>query len=214
MRGRYAYVGDSYALMREGVDRLGRALATAERRPSRVVATPDRSSRILGRATATLLGLPFEDWDGAALADRVVVAYDLAEIEDTDVLEALQDHAPGQVLFAHASSWTDPFPYSPDVTTFLYQVVSCPWAGGAPILDPEGGPTLRATPDEAPEEEIATRIVSATTEHASRTRWDDVAALLEAGLALDEPWRLGLGRDTGRRARQRIGSAVPSNRFV
>jgi hypothetical protein len=213
MHGRYAYVCDAFGLLREGIERTRIALAAARREPGRVVAAPDRSSRIVARAAAELLGLPLVPWEEGKDGPGLVVVHDLDHVGDADVLEHLRHHRPGQRLFAHASCWTDPFPYAPDVTTFLYQTAENPWSGGAMQVDQEKQQVVRAPPDEAPEEEIAARIVSAMITDASHRSADAVIALARAVRDLPPAHAAGLFRNEGHRRRQRVGSPVPSNRF-
>src|SRR6185436_14133196 len=131
MRGRYAFLSDRPELVREGIERLRNVLAVSGERLERVVATPSRQSRIVALAAAELLGLPFLDWSPGAERQGLVVAWSLDSVSDGDFLKALHPHGPGQRLFVHASCWTDPFPYAPDVTTLLYQTITDPWTGGA-----------------------------------------------------------------------------------
>jgi hypothetical protein len=215
MRGRYAYVSDGYERLREGLDRLALVLAAAGITAPRVVALPDRGSRIVARAAATLLGLPCEDWPaGGDDRPALVIAYDLDRVEDADALERMREHRPGQVLFAHASSWTDPFPYAPDVTTYLYQVNVAPWDAGRMRYDSASGKIEQQPADEAPIEEIAARIVAASVERASVSTPEQLRALVTAARATPESAAGGLFRAAGQRLRQRAGSPVRSNRFT
>lgn len=214
MRGRYAYVGDRYALLREGIGRLAWALSAAGIAPPRVLALPDRSSTILALAAAQILGVPCEPFTAGDTREGVVVAYDLDLVGSADALEQLRDHRPGQVLFAHASCWTDPFPYAPDVTTFLYQTNVAPWDAGQMRLDPETGQAVKSEPDGASVEEIAARVVAEGGEHESVSTRDEVMALVKAAKAVTGEAAIGLFRTEGQRLRQRAGSAVKSARFL
>ncbi|MEU8122282.1 hypothetical protein AB0C21_26550 [Spirillospora sp. NPDC049024] len=154
MTGRFAYTSDSFATCRRTLDRLRLVLDAAGRRPTSVGLLPGRSSRILGLAAARLFGLPAEPFD----PDRpgaLVVAYDLNETDPG----GLHERAEGQVLFEHASCWTDPPAVSADVTGFLHQVVVSPW--GEQLRFSPGGEPERAPEDERPEEELAAEIVTA-----------------------------------------------------
>ena len=143
--------------------------------------------------------------------DDVVVVHDLDRVGDEDGLRALHPHRPGQLLFAHASAWVDPFPYAPDVTTLLYQHLVAPWEGGAPVVGPDGTPT-RSEPDDAPEEELARRILEAEPpdqDGAGVRPVDDLMAIAHA-LGDAAAWRQ---RD-GRRVHFRKGGPVPSAFFT
>ncbi|WP_329088870.1 hypothetical protein OG979_33465 [Actinomadura citrea] len=154
MTGRYAYTSDSYALCRRTLDRLRLVLDAAGRRPASVGLLPDRSSRILGLATARLFGLPAEPF-APERPGALVVAYDLNE---TDA-DGLRERTEGQVLFEHASCWTDPPVVSADVTGFLHQVAVAPW--GPQLRVTPGGEPETVPPDERPEAELAAEIVDA-----------------------------------------------------
>jgi hypothetical protein len=211
MRGRYAYVTDSYERVREGLDRLALVLSTAQIPVPRIFSLPDRSSRIVARAAAELFDVPFQDFPEAGDDRRgLVIAYDLDRAASTGALERLREHRLGQVLFAHAACWTDPFPYTPDVTTFLYQGNVAPWEGGGLLVDPE----MQGEPDESTEDVLAARIVSASAEHESVTSHEQLAALVKAARGLTGDAAAGLFRTGGQRVRQRVGSPVWSNRFT
>jgi hypothetical protein len=211
MHGRYAYVTDTYARLREGLDRLALTLSTAAIPVTRVFALPDRSSRILARAAAQLFDVPFADLPEAGVEGRcLVVAYDLDCAASGPVLERLRQHRPGQVLFAHASCWTDPFPFAPDVTTYLYQANVAPWDGGGLMSDPE----VQGELDESPEDVLASRIIAATGDHESAGSEEHLASLVAAARRLEGDHAAGLFRAGGQRLRQRIGSPVWSNRFT
>jgi hypothetical protein len=139
-----------------------------------------------------------------------VVANDHDCSASAGVLERLREHRPGQVLFAHASCWTDPFPYAPDVTTYLYQANVAPWDGGGLMVDPDA----QAEPDESTEDVLSARIIAASGEHESTSTDEQLAALVAAARRLTGDSAAGLFRTSGQRLRQRLGSPVWSNRFT
>ncbi|MEX1361828.1 MAG: hypothetical protein AB1Z98_01795 [Nannocystaceae bacterium] len=204
MRGRYAYVGDDYGLLRAGLESALAVLAAADVEVPRVIAAPDRSSRILAWAVAEITGAPLEPLASAIDQPGLVVVYDLDEVGDPSALEALLQHRPGQVLWAHRSSWTNPFPYTPDLTTFLYQHCTSPWDGGALRVDPE--------PDHSGDETIGARILEADPVDSHSTP-RELLALVEALRGVSDEHAAGMFRSTGGRAQQQKGSPVPSNRF-
>lgn len=215
MRGRYAYVADSYERLREGLDRLALALGAAQITVPRVVALPDRSSRILARAAAQRLRVPCEDWSEAPdERPALLVAYDLDRVGSADALQRLREHLPGQVLFAHASCWTDPFPFAPDVVTFLYQTNVAPWDAGRMTVDPETRAVRPGEADESPEEVLAARIIEAGGEHESMSTREQLVALITAARGVREEAAAGLFRTDGSRLRERMGSPVQSARFT
>ncbi|WP_030162719.1 hypothetical protein [Streptomyces sp. NRRL S-244] len=148
MTGRYAYLGDQHGLCRRGLDRLGLVLDAAGRRPGTVSLLPGRPCQALGLAAAELLGLPAVPYDPAR-TDTVVVAYDL-NAHDTELLSALHGRTDGQVLYEHATCWTDPPAVTADVSGLLAQHTVAPWA--------EQG---QWPADPRPAEEIARDIVTA-----------------------------------------------------
>ncbi|MFT3768561.1 MAG: hypothetical protein QM820_24205 [Minicystis sp.] len=215
MRGRYAFVSDSYERIREGLDRLAVALSAAGIAVPRVFALPDRSSRIVAAAAAQILGVPCEAWPaGGDERPGVIAAYDLDQVGSADVLEQLRDHRPGQVLFTHASCWSDPFPYAPDVTTYLYQVNVAPWDAGQMTIDRESGMVKRGDADPSPVEALAARVVAAAGNDESVSTREQLAALVIAARGVAADAAPGLFRSSGQRLRQRAGSPVRSARFT
>lgn len=214
MHGRYAFVNDAPSRMREGLERLSSVLSACERTPARVVSAPDRASRILAIAAARMLGLPLVPFRATEPTSGLVVAWSMEAVEDAAFHKACFEHAPGQILFVHASSWVEPFPYAPDVTTLLHQVVRHPYTGGAPRLDPETRQVAPAPPDPRSDEACADEILRAEPSDPSVSDLALVRAVAHALGALPEAQRGGLHRSSGRRHRQRAGSPVPSNRFA
>jgi hypothetical protein len=179
-------------------------------RPRRqVVAAPSPESQPLARAVALRTGLPLVPWDGDA--SGIVVAWSMDGLDDVSFLKALREHGPEQVLFVHTSSWVDPFPYAPDVTTLLHQHATHPYTGGA--LRVVDGQVVPAEPDGRSVEELAQEILSAEGGEDSMSSIEHVLAVARAVLGPPEPHRAGLGRTHGPRHHQRAGSPVPSNRF-
>lgn len=213
MRGRYAFVQDSPELMQEGITMMASVLTAAGRVPRKVIAAPDRPSRILALAASKRLGLPVDEWSGSHY-NALVVAWDLANIEDEGVVEALGHHRPGQVLWSHASNWVKPFQYSPDVTTLLCQEITHPWAGGALQLDPETNETNEASPDPRSDEELAEEILNAEPGVTSAASPGTVEAVLSATAPLPNEANLGVRKNRGQRPFQHLVSRISSARFV
>ncbi|KPI31513.1 hypothetical protein OV450_7134 [Actinobacteria bacterium OV450] len=197
MTGRYAYLGDSPALCRRGLERLGLILAAAGRSPATVSLLPGRSCHVIGLAAAGLLGLPAVPYDPAR-TDTLVVAYDL-NAHDSGLLSALHGRADGQVLYEHTTCWTDPPAVTADVSGLLAQYTAAPWAqqGERP-----------AAP--RPAEEIARDIVTADPapdEGDGRTPADPDEALRAFTAAVSAGWL------SGPRDRVRSPGPVRSSRF-
>jgi len=215
MRGRYAYVSDAYGLIHEGIERAGRALKAAGIALASVTCPPGRDHEVLAAAASKMLGLPRVAWDARASATPCLVAtYDLDRLGDVELMKALRDHAPGQIVWAHASCWTDPFPFSPDLTTFLYQTNTAPWSEGRLKVDPETKKVERSPADDAPVEELAKRIVEAQSPADSLADTDALEKLAQAAAKISGPHSPGFARTDGQRLRQRAGSPVPSARFL
>ncbi len=158
MTGRYAYTQDDYEHCRYGLHRLQVILAATGRRPRTVSLLPDRSSRILGLAAAEVLGLPYVPFE-TGRPDTVVIAYDLGGAGD--VAGELAARPPGQLLYEHATCWTEPY-VAADVSTFLHQVVVPPW-GAKPRVTADGS-AEREPADDRPAELLAARIAGADGE--------------------------------------------------
>jgi hypothetical protein len=212
MRGRYAYVSDGFGLLRAGLEAALAVLEASEIAIPRILAAPDRSSQILAWAAAQRTGAPLEQLLDAPDAPGLIVVYDLDRVGDVAPLQIMQAHRPGQVLWAHASCWTNPFPYTPDLTTFLYQTCVSPWEGGALRVDPETQKVVAAEPDDSPIERIGANILAAepVDSHSSRAQ---LLALVHALRRVEGEGMAGMRRRVGQRTRQHKGSPVPSNRF-
>ncbi|MFD0903317.1 hypothetical protein [Actinomadura sediminis] len=207
MTGRFAYLGDAYGQCRRGVERLRLVLDAAGAAPDRVMPLPDRSSTILGLAVAELLGLPAEPF-APGRPGSLVVAYDLNDV-DGDALGGLWERAEGQVLFEHATCWTDPPPVTADVSGLLHQVVVPPW--GAGLRAAPGGAMERTEPDARPAAEVAAEIVRAAPaadEGDGETPPDPDDALAAMVTAVRAHWPDG--------PREPVGSPGPvrSSRFA
>ncbi|TDD77739.1 hypothetical protein E1293_25850 [Actinomadura darangshiensis] len=205
MTGRFAYTADGFPACRRSLDRLRLVLDAAGRRPTSVGLLPDRSSRVLGLAAARLLGLPAEPF-APGRPDVLAVAYDLNE---TDV-ETLHERAEGQVLFEHATCWTEPPAVSADVTGFLHQVAKSPWGEQLRVSD-DGQPET-VPPDERPEEELAAEIIAADPhedeEGDGATPPDPDERLVAFARAVGGRWL------TGPRDMVHSPGPVPSSRFA
>lgn len=213
MRGRYAMVADSPGLMHEGIDRLGRILRALALAPERVIRAPDRASSILAAAVGRAFDRPVVDWSAEDQRGLVVV-WSLEELDAPALLRAMFAHRPGQILFAHASNWVTPFGYAPDVTTLLGQTITHPFTGGALRVDPATQQVVPAQPDLRDDATLAAAILAASIDSPSQTPIEPVLAIARALAELPSADRLGLGRTTGNRLRQRAGSPVHSARFL
>ncbi|MER5640412.1 hypothetical protein ABT095_26120 [Kitasatospora sp. NPDC002227] len=160
MTGRWAYLQDDFGHCRYGLERLLAVLAATGRKPAAVGLLADRGSRALGLAAARLLGVPAEPYLPGT-PDVLVVAYDLNEC-DPAVVAQLNERAPGELLFEHATCWTDPPGVSADISTLLGQIVNAPWEPG--LQFGEDGEAREGGPDERSAEELAEAILAAAPE--------------------------------------------------
>jgi hypothetical protein len=203
MNGRFGFMSDSFASCRSSLDHLQLILAATRRQPASVGLLPDRSSRILGLAASELSRLPAEPFVPGR-ADVQVVAYDLNETKT----EGLHERADGQVLFEHASCWTDPPAVSADITGLLHQVMKSPW--GERLRVSPNGALETVPPDERPEEELAAEIVRATPQSVDDDGAppDSDATLVRLAEAVGGQWL------TGPRDPVHSPGPVPSSRFA
>ncbi|MGW6203456.1 hypothetical protein ACWF9B_07410 [Streptomyces sp. NPDC055089] len=206
MTGRYAYLGDTVELCRHGLDRLALVLRTTGRAPRSVSLLPGRSDRILGLAAAQILGLPAEPYDPQR-TDTLVVAYDINGVEP-DVAVTLRRRPAGQILFEHATCWTNPPVATADVNTFLAQTVVEPW--GATMRMGDNG-VEQSPPDERPERDIAAEITRAdgTPDAGDGATPPDGDAVFGAFVAATSA-----GWATAPRDRVDALGPVPSSRFA
>ncbi|MFF8726843.1 tetratricopeptide repeat protein [Streptomyces sp. NPDC015171] len=212
MNGRYAWLQDTPELCLRGLLRLRALLSATGVRPRSVSLLPDRDSRILGLAAAEVLGLPAEPF-APGRADTVVVAYDLdglaAHEGGPELTGELFERAPGQVLHAHASCWTDPPAVTPDSTALLHQSVVAPW--GEQLRQGADGGVERGPADDRPEAEIAAGITAADPSADpgdGAGPADGDAEFTAFATAVAGTWL------HGDRARVRSTGPVPSSRFA
>jgi hypothetical protein len=211
MRGRYAWLQDSMARVRTGLDRLLAILRAWDIAPPCVYAPPGRDHEIVAHAAAMLLDVPVAPWPAIGVpAPGLVAMYDLTALEWRDV-EKVLERRPGQILYAHASPWTEDGPVAADVTTLLQQSVTAPW-GDRLVIDAEHGSAGRAGPDERSVRDIAADVIAAAPLEPSEIVVDDVDGAEDAYSLMALVRRMGPPPHV-RRERLWAGSPVPSNRF-
>ncbi len=206
MHGRYAWLQDSWSLVRHGLERLRAVLVAWEWTPPCVYAPPGREHEAIAAAAAALLGVPQMPWPAVgAPAPGLIVVYDLASVPGRD-LERLAQRRRDQLVHAHVTIWTDDAPVAADTTTLLAQQVVAPWASQL-ALDPDTGQAATVAEDDRDADALAAAILAAPT------------AAPDAIACDDEPGLLALARVIGRgepgpRERGWAGSPVPSHRFT
>ncbi|MGI5130722.1 hypothetical protein ACQEVB_28220 [Pseudonocardia sp. CA-107938] len=207
MTGRWAFVSDSLGRCRTTLDRVRAILEAADVRPTAVGLLPDRSSRVLGLAAAQLLDLPAAPLDPQR-PDTLVVAYQLDAV-DEELLAALHEPVPGQVLVEHATCWTDPPLVSADITGFLHQHVDAPW--GRQLRVGADGDVETGPADDRPTEELAAAIVAAEPDidpGDGATPPDPVTVPAALAAAVRAEWpRASRGQESS-------PGPVPSSRFA
>ncbi|WP_406278680.1 hypothetical protein [Embleya sp. NBC_00896] len=194
--GRWIRLRDDYAMCLHGLRRLRLVPAATGRAPTTVSLLSDRDSHILG-----LPALPF----APGRRDTVVVAYDLNTV-GRPTLRAVYDRAPEQILFEHATCWSEPSPIAPDLSTLLVQSVVAPW-GERPRRGGDGVERIAA--DERAVEEVARDIVAAGPYDASgdgTTAPDPDETLTAFATAIAPHWL------TGTRDRPAAPGPVRANR--
>ena len=212
MRGRYAYVHDSYATCKEGLARLKAVGDAIGLQLPMVYAMPDRDSEILACAAAEFLGVEADSLPGGGTTNPgLVMAYDLGRLE-YDALEATYEHHRGQVIFSHTAGWTDVPLYSPDMVTFLHQYVVEPWGGGLHV-DPDTGEPASEIVDDRDVHAICAELRAAEPEPGALDDLDDLVALARAAATLPPEVGLAALRAEGYRSRFWECSPVKSARF-
>jgi hypothetical protein len=205
MHGRYAWLQDSVDRIKTGLDRLRAALAAWRFDVPCVYAAPGRDHEIVAEAAARVLGVPAAPWPALGVpAPGLVVAYDLATVAPRD-LERLIERRAGQLVFAHACSWTQDAAIAPELTTLLYQSVTPPW-GARLVVDPATGAAKPSSADERDAVAIADEIVASPGLDADERACDDLDAWDRLVAAAGPP-------TAGRRERLWAGSPVSSSKF-
>jgi hypothetical protein len=207
MTGRWAYLQDDFGQCHHGLERLRTVLAATGRKPASVGLLNDRGSRALGLAAARLLGVPAQPYRPGT-PDVLVVAYDLNEC-DPAVVAQLDERAEGELLFEHATCWTDTPAVTADVSTLLGQIVHAPWELG--LQFDEDGETTEAEPDRRSAEELAEAILAAAPDapEGDGQTPPDTDDTLAAFAARADGWPA-----TGTRDRIRSAGPVPCSRFA
>jgi hypothetical protein len=204
MHGRYAWLGDSHARIATGIERLAKLVSGMQLEC--VYAPPGRGHEIMACAVSKKLALPVVPWPAVGVpAPGLVALYDLAELAPADITR-LQQRRPDQIVYAHASPWTEDSPVAPDVTMLLYQSIVAPW-GETMVVNPETNEVQAAPPDERPADEIADEILKSPGLEAAELEAEQLDRF-EALIA--RAWPL----EPGTRSRLWAGGPVPSNRFT
>ncbi|MEO8554245.1 MAG: hypothetical protein ABI678_29920, partial [Kofleriaceae bacterium] len=178
MHGRYAWLQDSYPRIKTGLQRLEPFVAGL---PC-VYAPEGRDHEIVAQAAAQVLGLPLAPWPAIGVpAPGLIVAYQLEQLP-RETLAVLAQRRPDQILYAHASPWTQDFPVTPDITMLLCQSLVAPW-GEVMKVDADSREVTRTPPDAREIDEIAAQIAASPgvdaeeLDAAAPARWAALVAL-------------------------------------
>lgn len=210
MRGRYAFVQDSPALVHENLLRLRAVLEELGVTPEAIAATPDRDGTVLAHAASRVLERKLVPLSEKSRA--LIVAYDL-ELCDLPTARLLSEHRKGQLLFTQAGRWTDPFPFTPDVVGFLHQQ-NHPWWRRQLTVDASTKAWTLGEADTRAPEEIAEEIAAAQVPEEALADLDDLRALARIAKPLTGAAAAGALRASGKRRRNYGDSPVKSNRFL
>ena len=212
MRGRFAYLQDSYENIRIGLESLKTIVEHKRMKPKCIFALPGRNALIVATAASLVFDLPLEQWpmeDGTG-KPGIIVGYDFGELKLN--LEPLSVHRSNQLLFSHAIRWTLGLPIAPDVVTLQHQALIAPWEPGIRI-DQESAESGETEADDRAAELIAKEI--AEVEISSDAK-DTTMEGEEAPPELSVPFLDVLGafpRDSGTRQQAWPNSPVKSARF-
>ncbi|MBL4688290.1 MAG: hypothetical protein JKY37_27130 [Nannocystaceae bacterium] len=206
MNGRYGMTQDSVARCRQGLVRLHAVLDDWEQAPQRILLLPDRDSHVLGLAAAALYGVPAQAFSDDT--PGVIIAYDLSTL-DRSTPAAVARHHPEQILFAHATCWTNPPPCVPDVTTYLYEMNVAPGRDLEAPEETEPAPFDAEDPTiELAVQAILDAIVDDDPDEIPGDSVTDIVTFAETVKPLT-----AAAMSDGLRAPMWDGGPVPSNRF-
>jgi hypothetical protein len=194
MTGRYAYLQVGFPNCLDGLLRLRSVLEATAAAPVTVSPLPDRDSQILGAAAGQVLGLPTVPFEPER-PGTVVVSYDL-QAQPLDLQLMLRERVPGQVLYEHASCWTDPPAVAADVCALLAQTAVATWQERTAYSADD--PPRTVPVDERPVAEVADDIVHAdpTPEPAEGSAPADTDSVLAAfAAAVAGGWMRGSLRE-------------------
>jgi hypothetical protein len=171
-----------------------------------VYAPPGRDHEVLGEAAARVLGLPLAPWPVVGVpAPGLVVVYDLASVERKD-LERILERRSEQVLYAHATGWTEDGAIAADVTMLVHQSIVAPWEPQL-VIDPASGQAKTGEGDTRGADELGAAVATAAAVRDEDQARDDVDGLLGLAKAVGPP-------PPGRRERMWAGGPVGSSRFL
>lgn len=213
MNGRYAFVQDTSGLCLEGILRLLAALREMGISIPRVFALPERGSTILAQALARKLQVPLVDWGNEGHTEPgLIAAYDLKLLEGP-TLVSLRRHHPGQVLWSHATCWTESFPFTADFTTFFYQTNHAAWESQMRV-EPGTRQVVHSQPDERDAASIAAELLQARVENEALEDMPKLQALAKVAATAHGVAIAAALSPKGLRQKLWESSPVKSSRFA
>ncbi|WP_126627883.1 hypothetical protein [Dictyobacter alpinus] len=213
MNGRYAFVQDTRDLCLEGILRLEATLKEMDISVPRIFALPERGSTILAQALALKLHVPLVYWsDEGHTEPGLIAAYDLSLL-DGPILVSIREHHPGQVLWSHATCWTESFPVTADVTTFFYQVNHAPWESQMRV-NPDTKQVEHTQPDEHDAASIAAELLQTQLKSEALADVPTLQALVKTAATSHGAAIPAALSTQGRRQQLWDSSPVKSSRFA
>jgi len=217
MNGRYAMIQDSYELCMTSILKVEKLLIGTEKNITTVAFFPDRSSEVLATAAGLHLGLPTIPLTKAG-DNTLVVVYSTQVQMSEEQLIFFRDHRPNQVFWEHASNWLSPFPFCPDISSYLCQFNTAPWEEKNSI-DPKSRETIKVSADKAKASELAKKILACSSQKNILNPKDikgqkSTEDIILANKKLPETFLPGLLRKTGLRHQFHKGSPVTSSYFT
>jgi hypothetical protein len=205
MQGRYAWLQDSAARVKTGLDRLRTVLAVWGVEVPCVYAPPGRDHEIIAAAAARVFGVEAAPWPAVGVpAPGLVVLYDLARVAPRE-LERLTERRPGQIVYTHAAPWTEDSAVAPDIVTLLYQSLTAPWSERL-VVDRATGAARPAPADLRTADQVADEILASPGLDVDEIACDDLPGWDALVRAAGPP-------GAGRRERLWAGSPVASSKF-
>ncbi|WP_420421160.1 tetratricopeptide repeat protein [Simkania sp.] len=136
MGGRYAFYQESSTSLFRCISQLKDVLDNLYIQPKRILSLPDRDSCILSHQAAKFLQCPVEIFSAETNSLPGLIVCYCSDLIDSDSFDFLAEAKEDQVLWCHASNWTQDS-IAPDFISYFSQCTCPPW-GKQLTLDIEG----------------------------------------------------------------------------
>jgi hypothetical protein len=175
---------------KESLLRLQSVLRVWEWTAPRIWSLPERNDQVLAIAAGRMFDWPVEPWpEHGSTEPGLIVAYTLPN-HTADMLNALVEHQPGQLLWCCAINWLDQFPVAADICSLLAISAFPFWEPFMPFAArPEDGYRKLDATEETPSE-LADRILATPVDPFSI---EDLDALEAVALRVRDVTGLGAG---------------------